>query len=113
MPHIHFYLKPLDINRKWILHFGYTEYFLFYIYIYIYINAFSRRFYPKRLTLHSSFYILSALAFPGNQTHDLGVASAMLYQLSYRKAHYVCICILSYYIVCNKKKHTKKAVCLW
>ncbi len=59
-----------------------------YIYIYIYIYAFSRRFYPKRLTLHSSysFYILSALAFPGNRTHDLGVASAMLYHLSYRKA---------------------------
>ncbi len=52
----------------------------------IYIYAFSRRFYSKRLTLHSSFYILSALAFPGNRTHDLGVASAMLYQLSYRKA---------------------------
>ncbi len=32
------------------------------------------------------FYILSALAFPGNRTHDLGVASAMLYYLSYRKA---------------------------
>ncbi len=31
------------------------------------------------------FYILSALAFLGNRTHDLGVASAMLYQLSYRK----------------------------
>ncbi len=59
-------------------------------YIYIYIYAFSRRFYPKRLTLHSSysFYILSSLAFPGNRTHDLGVANAMLYQLSYRKARY-------------------------
>ncbi len=57
-------------------------------YIYIYIYAFSRRFYPKRLTLHSSysFTFLSALAFPGNRTHELGVASAMLYQLSYRKA---------------------------
>ncbi len=59
-------------------------------YIYIYIYAFSRRFYPKRLTLHciqvtvSTF--LSGLAFPGNRTHDLGVANAMLYQLSYRKA---------------------------
>ncbi len=44
--------------------------------------------YPKRLTLHSSysFYILSALAFPGNRTHDLGVVSTMLYHLSYRKA---------------------------
>ncbi len=49
-----------------------------------------RHFYPKRLTLHSSysFYILSALAFPGNRTHDLGVASAMLYHLSYRKFPY-------------------------
>ncbi len=62
--------------------------------VYIYIYAFSRRFYPKRLTLHSSysFYILSALAFPGNRTHDLGVANAMLYQLSYRKvAQLVCL----------------------
>ncbi len=32
------------------------------------------------------FTFLSALAFPGNRTHDLGVASAMLYHLSYRKA---------------------------
>ncbi len=29
---------------------------------------------------------LSGLAFPGNRTHDLGVANAMLHQLSYRKA---------------------------
>ncbi len=49
---------------------------------------FTRRFSPNRLTLHSSnsFYILSVLAFPGNQTHDLVIASAMLYQVSYRKA---------------------------
>ncbi len=33
-----------------------------------------------------STFFLSALAFPGNRTHDLGVANAMLYQLSYRKA---------------------------
>ncbi len=32
------------------------------------------------------FFFLSALAFPGNRTHDLGVVSAMLYHLSYRKA---------------------------
>ncbi len=31
------------------------------------------------------FTFLSALAFPGNRTHDLGIASAMLYYLSYRK----------------------------
>ncbi len=33
-------------------------------------------------------HFLSALAFPGNRTHDLGVASAMLYYFSYRKAMY-------------------------
>ncbi len=78
------------------------------VYIYIYIYAFSRRFYPKRLTLHSSysFYILSALAFPGNRTHDLGVANAMLYQLSYRKAIQICIQIqilTTSYIIKYKK----------
>ncbi len=59
---------------------------LFYIYIYIY--AFSRRFLSKAtyIAFKLQFYILSALAFPGNRTHDLGVASAMLYHLSYRKA---------------------------
>ncbi len=36
------------------------------------------------------FTFLSALAFPGNRTHDPGVASAMLYHLSYRKAIYYC-----------------------
>ncbi len=30
------------------------------------------------------YTFLSALAFPGNRTHDLGVARAMLYYLSYR-----------------------------
>ncbi len=39
-----------------------------------------------QVTVFFFFYILSALAFPGNRTHDLGVASAMLYHLSYRKA---------------------------
>ncbi len=33
------------------------------------------------------FYIWSALAFPGNRTHDLGIASAMIYHLSYMKVH--------------------------
>ncbi len=40
-----------------------------------------------QVTVFFFFYILSALAFPGNRTHDLGVASAMLYHLSYRKAN--------------------------
>ncbi len=49
--------------------------------------------------MHSSysFYILSALAFPGNQTHDLGVASAMLYHLSYRKT-LTCIELFTFYL---------------
>ncbi len=34
------------------------------------------------------FVHLTSSCFPGNRTHDLGVASAMLYQLSYRKAVY-------------------------
>ncbi len=76
-PHFHVQIqsRPLAVDNKWLIY-------------YIYIYAFSRRFYPKRLTLHSSysFYISSALAFPGKRTHDLGVAGAMLYQLSYKRA---------------------------
>ncbi len=48
-------------------------------YIYIYIYAFSRRFYPKRLTAHSGYtFVLSVCVFPGNQTHNLCTANAML-----------------------------------
>ncbi len=78
---------------------------LFYIYIYIY--AFSRRFLSKAtyIAFKLQFYILSALAFPGNRTHDLGVASAMLYHLSYRKDHFCTMWILikctSFYIRCT------------
>ncbi len=36
------------------------------------------------ISFQLQFYILSALAFPGNRTHDLGIASAMFYHLSYR-----------------------------
>ncbi len=46
----------------------------------IYIYAFSRRFYPKRLTEHSGYtFLLSVSVFPGNGTHDLCTANAMLY----------------------------------
>ncbi len=40
---------------------------------YIYIYAFSRRFYPKRLTVHSgyTFFLLPVHVFPGNRTHNL------------------------------------------
>ncbi len=51
--------------------------------IYIYQTLLSKATY---IAFKLQFYILSALAFPGNRTHDLGIASAMLYHLSYRKA---------------------------
>ncbi len=62
-----------------------------------------------------SFYILSGLAFPGNRTHHLGVANAMLYQLSYRKAVAVAFTValerlqssggMKVYIKFGKEKH--------
>ncbi len=67
----------------------------------IYIYAFSRRFYPKRLALHSSysFTFFQFLLFPGNRTHDLGVASAMLYHLSYRKAYVIILYIFFLFVL--------------
>ena len=44
---------------------------------------FSRRFYPKRLTVMCA-YILR-MGGPGDRTHYPGVTSTMLYQLSYRR----------------------------
>ncbi len=52
---------------------------------YIYQTLLSKATY---IAFKLQFYILSALAFPGNRTHDLGVASAMRYHLSYRKAKF-------------------------
>ncbi len=44
-----------------------------------YIYILSRRFYPKRLTVHSGYtFVLSVCVFPGNQTHNLCAANAML-----------------------------------
>ncbi len=99
------------IVQRFLLHSSW-EYKGVHIYIYIYIYAFSRRFYPKRLTLHSSysFYILSALAFPGNRTHDLGVANAMLYQLSYRKAYICAIWCFSWSSCCW---HVESVFCFY
>jgi len=37
----------------------------------IYIYAFSRRFHPKSLTVHSSYTYCYQYVFPGNRTHDL------------------------------------------
>ncbi len=36
----------------------------YYIYIYIYIYAFSRRFYPKRLTVHSGYTCFITMCVP-------------------------------------------------
>ncbi len=42
--------------------------------------TFIRRFYPKRLTVHSDykFFFLSVHVFPGNRTHNICAANAML-----------------------------------
>ncbi len=45
--------------------------------------AFSRCFFFKVTCIAFKVYILTVHTFSGNQTHDLGVASAMLYCLSY------------------------------
>ncbi len=55
--------------------------FLIFLNVYIFtFNAFSRRFYPKRLTVHSgyTFFLLSVHVFPGNRTHNLCAADTML-----------------------------------
>ncbi len=44
-------------------------------YLFIFLYAFSRRFYPK----HSVYtFVLSVCVFPGNRTHNLCTANAML-----------------------------------
>ncbi len=45
----------------------------------IYIYALSRRFYPKWLTGIQVIHFLSVCVFPGNWTHNLCTANAMLY----------------------------------
>ncbi len=40
-------------------------------FIIIYIYAFIRRFYPKRLTVHLGYTILSVCVFPGKLTHNI------------------------------------------
>lgn len=47
------------------------------------VYPFGRCLYSKQFTLHLNSFI--SLCFLKNETHDPGVASAMLYQLSYKK----------------------------
>ncbi len=57
---------------------------LFFFYIY----AFSRRFYPKRLTVHLGYtFFLSVHVLPGNRAHNLCAANAMLYHRNTGKCH--------------------------
>ncbi len=60
----------------------FTELFSFYIY------AFSRRFYPKRLTVHSGYTLFLVHVFPGNWTHNLCAANAMLYHWDAVKTYF-------------------------
>ncbi len=53
--------------------------------IYIYMYAFSRRFYPKRLTVNSGYTFFCQYVFPGNQTHNLCAATEP--QLSHRNIY--------------------------
>ncbi len=53
-------------------------------------------------------YILSVHAFPGKRTHDLGIASTILYSFSYSNIVTLIIIILYYYIfgnICPKSIH--------
>ncbi len=96
----------------------------------IYPFTFSRRFYPKRLTVHSGYtFFLSVHVFPGNRTHKLCAANAMLYHwvtvtlyIYINSNVYVCVCVWYYislvyiyiyiyiYIVNNNHSHIIMAV---
>ncbi len=89
----HPYMPTCDITETIFIVQNVKNILYIYIYIYIlflYIHIFTFYILSKAtyIAFKLQFYILSALAFPGNRTHDLGVASAMLYHLSYRKAFY-------------------------
>ncbi len=62
--------------RHCILHFLIDDHAGFMLYIYIY--AFSRRFYPKWLTVHSGYTYFCQYMFRGKRTHNLCAANAML-----------------------------------
>ncbi len=62
----------------WLRKIGYLfclfKFILNIIHLYIYIYAFSRCFFPKRLTVHSGYtFVLSVFVFPANRTHNLCV----------------------------------------
>ncbi len=54
----------------------------------IYIYAFSRRFYPKRLTVHSGYTFSLVCVFPGNRTHNLLPCWRNALPLSHTGTHY-------------------------
>ncbi len=111
------YTTPIN---KYIIYI-YIYYIYIYIYIYIiyiyqniyfniYIYAFSRHFYPKRLTLHQvSFFFtfLSALAFPGKiyfLKKLLSRAAKRLIVINrFKKVclHTICVCTVYIYVYIN------------
>ncbi len=66
--HTHTYLRDSDTSSNWMTTFTFTFMHL------------ADAFYPKRLTVHSGYiFFLSVCVFPGNRTHNLCAANAMLY----------------------------------
>lgn len=50
------------------------------------VFLFGKYSYPKQLALLPKYTFVSVLAFPENQTHELGINSTLFYSLSYRNA---------------------------
>ncbi len=71
----------------------------------IYIDAFSRRFYPKRLTVHSGYTFSLVYVFPGNQTHNLLRCWRNALPLSHTGTHYKILFYLGgMKLLLNRKK---------
>ncbi len=71
------------MENKYILAFGTEQKFLpnhgFKKRVLMFCFTFIRCFYPKRLTVHSGYtFVLPVCVFPGNRTHNLCAANAML-----------------------------------
>ncbi len=67
------------VNSARILNWALLRFFVHGLINTFYIYAFSRCFYRKRLTVHSGYTFFCQYVFPGNRTHNLCAANAMLY----------------------------------
>ncbi len=79
--------------------------------------AFSRRFYPKRPTVHSgyTFSFVSTHVFPGNRTHNLCAANAMLYHWATgtQKIKHNSFLVNNYYVHYIKKRPKMAQNLIW